>query len=39
LNVHAIKDVRHTEMHTAEPLVPEPGSFEVQVAIKKLKKI
>jgi hypothetical protein len=24
-------------MHTAEPLVPEPSSFKVEVAIEKLK--
>jgi hypothetical protein len=28
-NVHGVNDVRQTEMHTAEPLVPEPSSFEV----------
>jgi hypothetical protein len=26
-----------TEMHTAEPLVPEPSAFEVQMAVEKLK--
>jgi hypothetical protein len=25
------------EKHTAEPLVPEPSSFEVKVAIENLK--
>jgi hypothetical protein len=34
LNVHGVNDVRHTKIHTAEPLVPEPSSFEV--AIEKL---
>jgi hypothetical protein len=29
LNVHGINDVRQTEMHTAEPLVPQPSSFEI----------
>jgi hypothetical protein len=24
-------------MHTSEPLVPEPGSVEVEIAIEKLK--
>jgi hypothetical protein len=28
---------RQTEMHTAEPFVPEPSSSEVEVAIGKLK--
>jgi len=37
LNVHGVKDVRQTEIHTAEPLVPEPGAFELEMAIKKLK--
>jgi hypothetical protein len=27
LNVHGVNDVRQTEIHTAEPLVPEPSSF------------
>jgi hypothetical protein len=26
-------------MYTAEPLVPEPSSFEVEIAIEKLKDI
>jgi hypothetical protein len=25
-------------MHTSEPLVPEPSSFKVKVAIEKLKR-
>jgi hypothetical protein len=25
-NVHGIKDVRQTEIHTVEPLVPEPSA-------------
>jgi len=25
-------------MHTAQPLVPEPSSFKVEIAIKKLKR-
>jgi hypothetical protein len=25
-------------MHTAEPLVPEPGHFEVEIAIEKLRR-
>jgi hypothetical protein len=29
--------VRQTEMHTAEPFVPEPSASEVEVAIGKLK--
>jgi hypothetical protein len=38
LNVHGDSDVRQTEIHTAEPLVPEPSAFEVQMAIEKLKR-
>ena len=32
-NVHGVKDVRQAETHTAEPLVPEPSAFEVELAI------
>ena len=37
LNVHGFNDVRHTEIHTAEPLVAEPSAFEFELAIQKLK--
>jgi hypothetical protein len=30
--------VRQTEMHTAEPFVPEPSASEAEVAIRKLKR-
>jgi hypothetical protein len=33
LNVHGVNDVRQTEIHTAEPLVPEPSIFEFEMAI------
>ena len=36
-NVHGVKDVGHAEIHTAEPLVPEPSASEVELAIDKLK--
>ena len=36
-NVHGVKDVRQAEIHTAEPLVPEPSAAEVELAIDKLK--
>jgi hypothetical protein len=29
LNVHGVNDVKNAEIHTAEPLVPEPSAFEV----------
>jgi hypothetical protein len=32
-------NVRHTEMYTAEPLLPEPGIFEVEIAIEQLQSI
>jgi hypothetical protein len=37
LNVHGVKDGGQVEIHTAEPLVPEPSAFEVELAIEKLK--
>jgi len=36
-NVHGVSNVRHTEIHTAEPLVPEPSVFEVEIPIEKPK--
>jgi hypothetical protein len=38
LNVHGSGGVRQTEMHTAEPFVPEPSAAEAEVAIGKLKR-
>jgi hypothetical protein len=38
LNVHGVNDVRQTKIHTADPLIPEPSSFEVEIAIEKLKR-
>jgi hypothetical protein len=38
LNVHGVNDVRQTEIHTAEPLVPDPSAFEVEMAIQKLRR-
>jgi hypothetical protein len=37
-NVHGVKDVGQVEIPTADPLVPEPSAFEVQLAIDNLKK-
>jgi hypothetical protein len=37
LNVHDVNDVRLREIRTAEPWVPEPSAFEVEIAIKNLK--
>jgi len=38
LNTHGVNDVRQTEIHTAEPLVPEPTAFELEMAIEELKR-
>jgi hypothetical protein len=37
LNVHGVHDVKQMDVHTAEPLVPEPSLVEVEIAIGKLK--
>jgi len=37
LNIHGVNDVSQTKLHTAEPLVPEPVAFEVELVIEKLK--
>ena len=37
LNVHGVSDVRQAEIHTAEPLLPEPSALEFELAIEKLK--
>ena len=36
-NVHGVNDVRQTEIHIAEPLVPEPNASEVEMASEKPK--
>jgi hypothetical protein len=38
LNIHGVNDVKQTEVHTAEPLVPEPSAFEIEMVIEKLKR-
>jgi hypothetical protein len=37
LNIHRAGGVSQTEMHTAEPFVPESSASEAEVAIGKLK--
>jgi hypothetical protein len=37
LNAHGVNDVRQTEIHTAEPLAPQPRAFEVELAIENLR--
>jgi hypothetical protein len=34
LNVHNISDVRQIEVHTAEPLVPDPSGFQEKISRK-----
>jgi hypothetical protein len=36
--VHRVSDVWQIEIHTAEPLVPDPSPFEVEIAIENLKR-
>ena len=38
MNVRGDNDVRQTEIHIAEPVVPDPSAFEVEMAIEKLKR-
>jgi hypothetical protein len=38
LNVHSVSDVRQIEIHTAEPLVPDPSPFEAEIAVAELKR-
>ena len=35
LNVHGVKGVRQIEIHTTEPLVPEPSGFGVEMAMEE----
>ena len=37
VGVQEVNDIKHTVLHTAEQLVPEPSAFEVELAIDKLK--
>ena len=36
--VHGVNDVRQTEIHTAEPLLPYPSALVFEMAIEKLKR-
>jgi hypothetical protein len=38
MNVHGVTDLRHTEINTAEPLVPELSAFEFEMVIAKLNR-
>ena len=37
-NVHGVKDGGQVEIPTADPLVPEPSAFEVELVYRKTKK-
>jgi hypothetical protein len=37
-NIHGVINFRQTEVHTAEPLVPDPSALVVEMAIEKLKR-
>jgi hypothetical protein len=37
LDVHGVNDVRQREIHTAEPLVPQTSTLEVELAIEKIR--
>jgi hypothetical protein len=39
LNVHSISDRRQMEIHTCEPLIPEPSPFESEIAIENCKRL
>jgi hypothetical protein len=39
LDVYGFHDVRQMDVHTAEPLVPEPSLVEVEIAIGKFEKL
>jgi len=36
LHIHEVSEVKQIEIHTAEPLVPEPNAFEVELSIERL---
>ena len=36
LNVYQFNDVGQTEKHTAQPLVPQPSAFEVELVTEKV---
>jgi hypothetical protein len=38
LNVHGANDVRQTEIHIAEPLVPEDSAVEIVMSTGRLKR-
>jgi hypothetical protein len=37
-SVREVSDLRQTKIHTAKPLVPQPNTCEVEMAVEKLKR-
>ena len=37
--VHGVTSVRQTAIHTAEPLVPEPSAYEVEMKVQKYQRL
>jgi hypothetical protein len=37
LNQHGVNDIRQTQIHTAEILMPEPSAFEIELVIEEPK--
>jgi hypothetical protein len=37
LDLHGVNGIKQTEIHIAEPLVPEPSAFEAEMVTDKLK--
>ena len=36
-SIHGGSDLRQTELHTAQPIVPELSAVEVEMAVEKVK--
>jgi len=36
-SIHGVSDIRQSEIHTAEPLVPETNAFEFEMATERLE--
>jgi hypothetical protein len=39
LNIQGVNDVRQTEVHTTESVVPEPSVHDIEVSVGKFKNI
>jgi len=39
LNIRGFNDVRHIDIHIAEPIVPEPTAFDIAMGTEMLIKI